>query len=510
MAIGGLLGRSRATSRGLIGGAIGSGGAPQPVDWGKLAPVGLVICVYVFFAEIVDFVKAIGLLLGAALQSIVGQVYSFGVVVHEGLKKVPGIMVSIHGWLVSMYLLVQSAVESPLFPGAVIIIGGILATICLCGWVAGGCTWVKRALCFPCFVVRVIVKCVVGCIDAVFARLKQSAQCLGTTVAFLFFQPIQGILDEIIARYKRVELKRGREEAKFRGMYVELKDTPLDPDIEAPEDEMTYWELVRSPSGRRIEDEVQGSASCWERLLGAQRSASTKRSQNTERVGKLQHQEQNPQQRAPARTSVMSPGIAPMGTGVRERQRGPPPESQTARLRATDSQLPPSSSRQQSARPQIGPATSALATGRRVTPGEIKRAAELEAKLALRERRRIIYYEKLEEKLATEREQEQQMLRRKRQLAYYRTPHKTQSKGKEAMYKRAESLYSEERLLWSPERAAIYGKIEVGSSLSATCCAAWMQSTNATSWGDEGGTGTGPPTQAAPPSELASEDDFAV
>ena len=86
--------------------------------------------------------------------------------------------------------------------------------------------------------------------------------------------------------------------------------------------------------------------------------------------------------------------------------------------------------------------------------------------MQLRERRLMRAYEERQQREDTERLQEEKLMGKEKSLLYYRTPYASRTKGMYAEYKRAEALYSQERLLHSEERERVYGKIVSSSTIA--------------------------------------------
>ena len=80
-------------------------------------------------------------------------------------------------------------------------------------------------------------------------------------------------------------------------------------------------------------------------------------------------------------------------------------------------------------------------------------------------------HEERQQKETSARLQEEQLMGKEKSLKYYRTPYASRNKGVYAEYKRAEALYSQERLLHSEERERVYGKIMSGSTIAGASAA---------------------------------------
>ena len=474
MAVGGLLGRSRGTSRALgssigLESSIGSSGTSTPTDWGRIALLTGVALVFLFFGDIVNFLKVLLVWIAdfamRIIQGFSGFAWSLVLVVRA---EVPSLLSNMKVWLIHTANLVQRAVESPWFPGAVLLVCGFFVCFCTLGWIIGGCKWVLKALNCPCYMTKMACTQLCACWTATWLRIYDYIGLiirLFSTLAFFFVQPFKAAAAEGFARYERIELKRARREAKFMGRYQELKDTPLDPDIEVIEDELTIWQLIQAPSGKaEVTSEHQTFWEIFSKPLASPPGSPTpekKGGELTLRTSVLASNMEPPQQRDQKATS--RPCIAPLGAGLMERPRGVPPPVSAATSHRDPLELH-AAARTDAYGRRNKPHQSHRA---RLPPGAVKKALELEAKISMRERRLLMVYEDKCNKKEAEKQLEEEMSHRERQLAYYRTPFNARARGKDAMYRRAEALYSEERVLWSREREAIYGKVAVGSALAA-------------------------------------------
>ena len=456
-------------------GANRSSSQSQSVHWTRAALYGFSVLALFFVGDIVSAAWWIFLWIWSLVKAVFDLAASLLVIIWAGVVQLPTVAHMIYAWVLSTSMfvidLVQDAIESPEFLGVCILGGGFLLCFCACGWVCGGQGWVIRALCCPCYVAaRVMDKLSAWYAFISLQLIEVSHRCHALLVA-LCYKPVHDSVEEVQARYDRVVLKQSRERAKHFGLYEQLKDTPLDPRIDQPEDELDIWKLVYDPIGRVATAPLERSL--FDNCTKPSKPESEIPSENVKKqpdrpwrkppkqtkdtASKMSIQQQEDKPPLP-----LTPSFAPRGVGLGPRlfQAAPQTERGT-QFPAAGRCLSDRSARPNSSRMPHPPSLRPVRV-----PGGARMAAQLEAGVQLRERRLMRAYEERQQREDTERLQEEKLMGKEKSLLYYRTPYASRTKGMYAEYKRAEALYSQERLLHSEERERVYGKIVSSSTIA--------------------------------------------